>query len=703
MQLVTSPDDLVNVVARDRSLSMYRVRRQGEGWVELEFVPQRSRGVPVFLVVAWPELWKSPRALEPHLVRARSGNYGLILLGADDDFTAQLESHLADTDVLSLPSPIATSHLLRALRSRADACSQRLAAAALELEVELARHENDMLITVGRSLSRERDIKSLLKIILRRACEVTGADAGSIYTVIRPGEHDEEEDEDDDGLLTLPSERERRSRMMRAQRPPPGLYEAAGLADAPEERIIRFKCSQNDSRTVEEVGFELPVSSRSIVGACVLSGDVINIKDLYALSAPGTGNNPWGFVHDRSFDDKYAYQTRSMLAVPMISARAEIIGVIQLINKRNKGFISLDTPDDFRVGVVPFDEISVAYVSTLASQAGIALENVRLYREVKTLFDGFVKASVTAIESRDPTTSGHSERVAQLTVGLARAVDKVPTGPYRETHFKREDIIQIQYAALLHDFGKVGVREHVLVKARKLYDHQRDLILERFRFIRRGYQIEALDAKVRYLMEASRDRLAAQLSAVDADIAARLAQIDDAIRFILAANEPTVLEQGGFERIAEIAGLTYRTDEGDVLPMLSSEEASALQIRRGSLTEGERLEINQHVVHTYDFLCKIPWGRTMRDVPHIAGAHHEKLDGTGYPHQLRGHDIPVAARMMSIADIYDALTAKDRPYKRALPPEKALDILASDVKKGALDEELFLIFSRSQVWNLVTR
>jgi HD-GYP domain-containing protein (c-di-GMP phosphodiesterase class II) len=710
MQLVTSPDDLVNVVARDRSLSMYRVRRQSEGWVELEFVPQRSRGAAVFLVVAWPELWKNARALEPHLVRARSGNYSLLLMGADEDFAAPpslrqsasaLDSHLADTDVISLPSPLATSHLLRALRARADACAQRLAAAALELEVELARHENDMLITVGRSLSQERDIKSLLKIILRRACEVTGADAGSIYTVHRPGE-DDEEDEDDDGLLQLPAERERKSRSMRAQRIPTALAAAAG-GQGEDDRLIRFKCSQNDSRTVEEVGFEMPVSSRSIVGACVLSGEVINIKDLYALGAPGSGNNPWGFVHDRSFDDKYAYQTRSMLAVPMISARDEIIGVIQLINKRNKGFISLDGAEDFRIGVVPFDEISVAYVSTLASQAGIALENVRLYREVKTLFDGFVKASVTAIESRDPTTSGHSERVAQLTVGLARAVDQVPVGPYKDTHFKRDDIIQIQYAALLHDFGKVGVREHVLVKARKLYDHQRDLILERFRFIRRGYQIEALDAKVRYLMESSRERLTAQLSSIDSDIGARLAQIDDAIRFILAANEPTVLEQGGFERIAEIAGLTYKTDEGEELPMLSGEEASALQIRRGSLTEGERLEINQHVVHTYDFLCKIPWGRSLRDVPHIAGAHHEKLDGTGYPNQLQAHDIPVAARMMSIADIYDALTAKDRPYKRALPPEKALDILASDVKKGALDEELFTIFSRTQVWNSVTR
>jgi HD-GYP domain-containing protein (c-di-GMP phosphodiesterase class II) len=708
MQQVSSPDDLVTVVARDRAMAAYRVRRQGEGWVELEVTSRRARVGAVFLVVAWPELWRDAAALEPHLVRARSGNYSLVLLGADDDFAATsltpaLDAQLGDTDVLSLPSPLATSHLLRALRARADAAAQRMATAALELEVELARHENDMLITVGRSLSQERDIMSLLKIILRRACEVTGADAGSIYTV-----HDKDEPEGSDKYdgkdATAPSSGDASDagpspRARRATASP----DSSRPAIAQPEREIRFKVSQNDSRSVEEVGFKMPVSSRSIVGACVLSGEVVNIKDLYALGEPGSGGNPWGFVHDRSFDDKYAYQTRSMVAVPMISARAEIIGVIQLINKRNKGWINLETPEDFRVGVVPFDEVSVAYVSALASQAGIALENVGLYEEVKTLFDGFVKASVTAIESRDPTTSGHSERVALLTVGLAKAVDRTSSGRYRDTRFTGDDLTQIQYAALLHDFGKVGVREHVLVKARKLYDHQRDLVLERFRFIRRGYQIEALESKVRYLMDASREQLAAEMRAVDSDIAARLSQIDDAIRFILAANEPTVLDQGGFERIAEIAGLTYRTDEGELLPMLSGEEASALQIRRGSLTEDERVEINQHVVHTYDFLCKIPWGRSLRDVPHIAGAHHEKLDGTGYPNRLRGDDIPVAARMMSISDIYDALTAKDRPYKRALPAEKALDILASDVKKGALDEELFNIFTRSHVWSVVSK
>jgi HD-GYP domain-containing protein (c-di-GMP phosphodiesterase class II) len=686
-------------------MAAYRVRRQSEGWVEFEVAARRARVGAVFLVVAWPELWRDAAALEPHLVRARSGNYSLILLGADDDFAAAsptpgLDAQLGDTDIISLPSPLVTSHLLSVLRARADAAAQRLAAADRELEVELARHENDMLITVGRSLSQERDIMSLLKIILRRACEVTGADAGSIYTV-----HDKDEPEGSDkydGKDTMAPAPADATPALRARRATAST-DSSRPAIAQPERELRFKVSQNDSRSVEEVGFKIPVSSRSIVGACVLSGEVVNIKDLYALGEPGGGGNPWGFVHDRSFDDKYAYQTRSMVAVPMISARAEIIGVIQLINKRNKGWINLETPEDFRIGVVPFDEVSVAYVSALASQAGIALENVGLYEEVKTLFDGFVKASVTAIESRDPTTSGHSERVALLTVGLAKAVDRTSSGRYRETRFTSDDLTQIQYAALLHDFGKVGVREHVLVKARKLYDHQRDLVLERFRFIRRGYQIEGLESKVRYLMESSREQLAAEMLAVDSDIAARLVQIDDAIRFILAANEPTVLEQGGFERIAEIAGLTYRTDEGELLPMLSVDEAAALQIRRGSLTEQERLEINHHVVHTYDFLCKIPWGRSLRDVPHIAGAHHEKLDGTGYPNRLRGADIPVAARMMSISDIYDALTAKDRPYKRALPADKALDILASDVKKGALDEELFSIFTRSHVWSVVSK
>ncbi len=658
--VVGSPDDLVNAVARDRRMTGYRVRRQGDGWIELEVVAQRSRS-PVLLVLAWPDVWKNPEALAPHLVRARSGNYGLIMVGSDAELEeARLDAAPSDADLTAIVSPIAMVRLLLLLRTRADAIAMRMQSAALELELERSRHENDMLSSIGRALSQERDIQSLLAIILRRACEVTNADAGSVYIV-------------------------------------------EGTDEEISNRSLRFAVSQNDSRNVQPAGFTMPVSASSIVGTCVLSGDRINVPDLYNLDEPGAGNNPWGFVHDRSFDDKYRYQTRSVLAVPMISARAEVIGVIQLINKRAKGWIQLDLPADFEDGVVPFDDISEAYVAALASQAGIALENVLLYEEVKTLFDSFVKAAVTAIESRDPTTSGHSERVAELTVGLARAVNRTESGHYREVRFSRDDLTQIEYAALLHDFGKVGVREHILVKAKKLYEHERELILQRFQLIKRGYKIEGLENKVRYLMEASRDQVAAELAAVDKDIVGKVAELDNIIQFILQANEPTVLDQGGFERLAELSGMSYRDEAGQALPFLTHDEASCLQIRRGSLTDNERLEINSHVVHTYNFLVRIPWSRTLRDVPEIAGAHHEKLDGTGYPNKLRGDQIPVPARMMAISDIYDALTASDRPYKKAMPVEKALDILASDVKRGQLDQHLFDVFVGARVWSLTTR
>lgn len=655
--VVGSPDDLVNAVARDRRMTGYRVRRQGDGWIELEVIAQRARS-PVMLVLAWPDVWKDPTTLEPHLVRARSGNYGLILVGADAELDeAKLDAAPSDSDLTAIASPINMVRLLLLLRTRADAIAMRMQAAGLELELERSRHENDMLISIGRALSQERDIQSLLAIILRRACEVTNSDAGSVYIV-------EGHDED------------------------------------VSKRTLRFAVSQNESRNVQSAGFTMPISATSIVGTSVLSGDRINVPDLYNLDEPGVGNNTWGFVHDRSFDDKYSYQTRSVLAVPMISARSEVIGVIQLINKRAKGWIQLDQPIDFENGVVPFDDISEAYVGALASQAGIALENVLLYEEVKTLFDSFVKAAVTAIESRDPTTSGHSERVAELTVGLARAVNRTESGHYREVRFSRDDLTQIEYAALLHDFGKVGVREHILVKAKKLYEHERELILQRFQLIKRGFKIEGLEKKVRYLTEASRDQIAAELSNVDKDIIGKVTELDNIIKFILQANEPTVLDQGGFERIAELSGMSYRDEEGGQHPYLTHDEASCLQIRRGSLTEKERIEINSHVVHTYNFLVRIPWSRTLRDVPEIAGGHHEKLDGTGYPRGLKGDQIPVPARMMAISDIYDALTASDRPYKKAMPIEKALDILSGDVKRGQLDQELFDVFVQARVWAL---
>lgn len=610
-----------------------------------------------YLVLLWPERWGDPGELEAHVLRARSGGFGLVLFGEDDELVRAEVDCLDAPGLVLVPVPAPRSRVVVTLLSACDAMSHSRLAAALELENEQARYENDMLISVGRALSQSRDLDSLLALILHRAREVTGADAGSIYVV--------------DGIRDDPT-------------------------DDPTGRCLRCVASQNDSVSIESREFTMPVRSSSIVGTCVIKRRPINIPDLY--------DDNQGYSHDRSFDDKYGYQTRSLLTVPMISARQDVIGVIQLINKRARGFFELTGTGCFDAGVVPFDPASVNYAKSLGSQAGIALENALLYDEVRSVFEGFVRASVTAIESRDPTTSGHSERVADLTVGLARSVERVDNGPYAGLSFDSDELQQIEYAALLHDFGKVGVREHVLVKAKKLYTHERDLILARFDFIKKAIENEVLSGKVAYLLDASRDAAAAEmgryLSARESELSERLREIDDFVRFILSANQPTVLESGGFERIQEIAARRYVDSDGMERAYLSHDEANALQVLRGSLTPREREEIESHVVHTYNFLRQIPWGRTFRGIPEIAGAHHEKLDGSGYPNALMAPDIPAPARMMTIADIYDALTASDRPYKKAMPTERALDILGYEVKDGRLDPDLYRLFIDARVYDL---
>jgi len=312
---------------------------------------------------------------------------------------------------------------------------------------------------------------------------------------------------------------------------------------------------------------------------------------------------------------------------------------------------------------------------------------------VRSLFEGFVHASVIAIESRDPTTSGHSQRVATLTVELARVVDRIDQGPLAPLKFGFDALKKIEYAGLLHDFGKVGVREKVLVKAKKLYDSDRQLILSRFDYIKKALEADHLRA----LSEAAR----ASWPEREADLKARLHEIDRFVELILRANEPTVLPEGGFDALKELAARTYCTPGGEERPFLEPDELVALSIPRGSLTDVERIEIESHVTHTYNFLRKIPWGRLYGDIPMIAGSHHEKLDGSGYPRHLPARTIPVEAKMMTISDIFDALTASDRPYKKAMAADKALAIIESEVKAGKCDPELFRVFVEAQVFKRV--
>jgi HD-GYP domain-containing protein (c-di-GMP phosphodiesterase class II) len=532
----------------------------------------------------------------------------------------------------------------------------------LQRQADRFRYEVAELLAASRALSSERDIRKLLALILEKTRQVTGADAGSVYVL------------EEDVVGTL------------------------GTRRRPDKRL-HFMLSQNDSLKIDFNEFTLGVDEKSIVGKAVLTKKPINIPDLYKLSDPA--HNPWGVQHNRSFDDKTGYRARSMLTVPMLSAENEVIGVIQLINKKRDPATLLTSSEACDAHVVPFDQRAEEFALALASQAGLSLENAMLYEEIKDLFEGFVDASVQAIESRDPTTSGHSRRVATLSVELAMRVDAISHGPLAGVRFTPTAVKQLEYAGVLHDFGKVGVREKVLVKAKKLYEEDRQAIRMRFAYIRKVLEGDHAERKLRMALELAREDLPARFADVDADLARKLAELDGAWAFINKANEPTVLEEGGLERLVEISQLVYMGPDGEPRPYIEREEVAALQIRRGSLTDVERVEIESHVVHTYNFLKKIPWGKRFADVPRIAGAHHEYLNGGGYPRHLPAADIPFESRIMTIADIFDALTASDRPYKKAVPIDRALGIIESEVKAGKCDLDLFRVFVEGEVYKKV--
>jgi HD-GYP domain-containing protein (c-di-GMP phosphodiesterase class II) len=525
----------------------------------------------------------------------------------------------------------------------------------LQRSADRFRYELAELLAASRALSSERDIKKLLALILEKTRQVTGADAGSVYVL------------EEDPTVTLGTRRK-------------------------PDKVLHFMLSQNDSLKIDFQEFTLVVDEKSIVGKAVLTAKPINIPDLY---------KPHGFQHNRSFDEKTGYRARSMLTVPMLSAENVVIGVIQLINKKRDPARILSSAQECDAEVIPFDARSEEFALALASQAGLSLENAMLYEEIKDLFEGFVEASVQAIESRDPTTSGHSRRVATLSVELAKRVDTVAEGPFRDQHFSETTLKQLEYAGVLHDFGKVGVREKVLVKAKKLYEEDRQSIRLRFAYIRKMLQADSAERKLRLAMELGRDAVAARFAEADAELARKLAELDGAWAFINKANEPTVLEEGGLERLVEISQLVYMGPDGEPKPYIEREEVAALQVRRGSLTDVERVEIESHVVHTYNFLKKIPWGKRFAEVPRIAGAHHEYLNGGGYPRHLPAAEIPVESRIMTIADIFDALTASDRPYKKAVPIDRALGIIESEVKAGKCDADLFRIFVETEVYKRV--
>ncbi len=451
------------------------------------------------------------------------------------------------------------------------------------------------------------------------------------------------------------------------------LREAAEMVEADrcslflvdrERNVLWSKIAQGMNAGSE---IRLPLGV-GLAGHVATTGQIVKLADAY--------EDP---RFNRKVDLESGYRTRALLCVPMRNTKDEIVGVIQALNKTHGG--SFDSEDE---------ELLLA----LGGQAASAVESALLHQEIEQLFEGFVKASVVAIEARDPTTSGHSERVAKLTVGLADAAERSAGGPWAGVKFSAEQRTEIRYAALLHDFGKVGVREYVLVKANKLYPDELALLEQRFEYAKKSLEAETLRKQVDLLIrKAGQEALAQE----QVHYEARVRELDEILGFVQQCNKPTVLPGGGFDRLAELRTRTFPGADGQPRFILDEREVQRLSIPKGSLSLEERREIESHVTHTFRFLTQIPWTRGLRRVPEIAYGHHEKLDGKGYPRGIPPEEIAIEARMMTIADIYDALTASDRPYKRALPHGIALGILEDEAKRGQVDGELFRLFREAEV------
>lgn len=535
-----------------------------------------------------------------------------------------------------------------------DACAPATVYTVLKSALALAEKQTglnaeqmlDEVLKVGRALASEKDLTALLKLILTHARSLTAADGASIYT----------------------------------------------FNDAKQ---LCFRLWQNSSITNEASAAQTLVGDDSIAGYVARSGELLAIADVYALPVGA----PYRF--NAAFDRESGYRTVSLLTVPLKNKADEVVGILQLINRKTRADASLATPGDFDTYVMPFSRPDQTIAQALAGQAGVALENSLLYRDIERLFDGFIAASVRAIEARDPITAGHSFRVADVCDRLVRALDRCDDARFRSTRFSVAEIRELRYAALLHDFGKVGVKEDVLLKSKKLYPTQLELIRQRFKQLRISLERDAykalLDACV--AEQLSNEALLARRRAAEQALALEYARLDRYWNSISCANEPSVMPLAVSADLDAVAAYRYWDAEEQVQRnLLLPFEFADLSLTKGSLSADERAQIESHVTHTFSFLSAIPWTRDLQRLPDIAFAHHEKLDGSGYPRRLSEPQIPLQSRIMAIADIFDALTAGDRPYKQAVPLARALEILRAEAVGNKVDAGLVKVFIESHAY-----
>ena len=518
----------------------------------------------------------------------------------------------------------------------------------------------EQLLDIGVALSDTYDLGELLDLILSKSREITCSDAGSVYLV--------------DELNV-------------------------------KECKLVFKAAQNDS--LPDLAFQeqaLAITSESLTGYVALTGQSLNLADAYNLPK----NTPYKF--DKSFDEKTGYRTCSVLILPIQNRHLEVLGVLQLINRKIQSNVLL-TQENAKELTQPYSEWEERILTSLASQAAISIERNNLQENIENLFEGFVKASVRAIEARDSCTSGHSERVAKLTVGLSQEVNIINSGIFSEIYFSNQQIQELRYAALLHDFGKIGVPEAILTKRKKLYQEQLELIQQRFSLAQRTLEMEYAQTKYKYLSGHLSDiyqshtqkscLLCQKIKNLDLELEVAITQLNDYWQTILTANEPKILAEEPLKQLQEISLYTYKDIDGQIKHLITPEEMAQLTVPRGNLTPEERQAIEAHVTDSYEFLKQIPWTKKLQKIPNIAYGHHERLDGSGYPRGLKENEISIQTQIIVIADIYDALTAGDRPYKQGLPVEVALRIMGSEAAENKINSHLFELFKQKQVFSIL--
>jgi HD-GYP domain-containing protein (c-di-GMP phosphodiesterase class II) len=505
----------------------------------------------------------------------------------------------------------------------------------------------EQLNAIGASLSAERDINRLLESILTAAKTITRADGGTLYRVTED--------------RTLRFEIVRTTSLH---------YYLGGTTGNP----VPFY-------PIHLLGKDGKPNHSMVAAHAALTGKTVNIPDAYTADG-------FDFSGTRNFDKKTGYRSKSFLTVPMRNHENEAIGVLQLINAQ----------DPHTGEIVPLSPSDQRLAESLASQAAIALTNRMLIMQLEELFESFIAMMNTAIDEKSPYTGGHCQRVPQLTMMLAEAVNEMKDGPLAAFQMSDKDRYELKIAGLLHDCGKVTTPVHVVDKSTKLetiFDRI-NLIDTRFEILKRDAEIELLKEKALLVAHGAQR---AEHDAADARHRERLRRLDDDRAFLRACNVGgEAMRDGDMERVRAIARYRWTDISGHQADFLSEDELKNLTIRAGTLTGEERQIINHHIVATIKMLEALPWPRHLNNVPEYAGGHHERMDGKGYPKGLTREQMSVQARVMGIADIFEALTAKDRPYKKGKTLSESLQILGKMRLGGHVDPDLFDVFVRKKVY-----